>query len=48
MKTKVAAESAALTHFEIWAYQVNPLQVSVGDAIDLSKRLDGDQTLRFS
>ncbi len=32
---------AKLAHFEIWAYQVNPLQVSVGDPVDLSKRLDG-------
>src|SRR4029078_5181571 len=28
-------------HFEVWAYQVNAQQVSVGDPIDLSKRLDG-------
>ena len=39
---------ANLTHFEVWAYQVNPQQVSVGDPIDLSKRLDGSQTVRFS
>jgi transglutaminase-like putative cysteine protease len=39
---------ATLTYFEVWAYQVNPSQVSVGDPIDLSKRLDGTQTLRFS
>jgi transglutaminase-like putative cysteine protease len=39
---------ASLTYFQVWAYQVNPQQVSVGDAIDLSKRLDGNQTLRFS
>lgn len=38
---------ANLTHFEVWAYQVNPLQVSVGDPIDLSKRLDGTELLRF-
>ncbi len=38
---------AKLTYFEVWAYQVNPLHVSVGDPIDLSKRLDGDQKLRF-
>jgi transglutaminase-like putative cysteine protease len=37
-----------LTHFEVWAYQVNPQEVSVGDAVDLSKRLDGSLTLRFS
>jgi len=39
---------AKLTHFEVWAYQVNPLQVSVGDPIDLSLRLDGKQTVRLS
>ena len=38
---------ARLTHFEIWAYQVNPGEVSVGDPIDLSKRLDGTPTLRL-
>jgi transglutaminase-like putative cysteine protease len=40
--------AANLTHFDVWAYQVNPQQVSVGDPIDLSKRLDGTTTLRFS
>lgn len=39
---------AKLTHFEVWAYQVNPLQVSVGDPVDLSKRLDGNPTVRLS
>lgn len=39
---------ANLTHFEIWAYQVNPHQVAVGDPIDLTKRLDGDLTLRWN
>ncbi|HEX3855690.1 MAG TPA: transglutaminase family protein [Verrucomicrobiae bacterium] len=39
---------ATLTHFQVWAYQVNSQQVSVGDPIDLSKRLDGNQTVRFS
>jgi transglutaminase-like putative cysteine protease len=39
---------ATLTHFEIWAYQVNPQEVSVGDPIDLSKRLDGQQTVRLN
>jgi transglutaminase-like putative cysteine protease len=38
---------ANLTYFQVWAYQVNPQQVSVGDPIDLSKRLDGTQTVRF-
>ena len=39
---------ANLTHFEVWAYQVNPQQVSVGDPIDMSKRLDGTEMLRFN
>lgn len=39
---------ATLTHFQVWAYQVNPNQVSVGDPIDLSKRLDGDTMVRLS
>ena len=33
---------ANLTHFEVRAYQVDPQEVSVGDPIDLSKRLDGN------
>jgi len=32
--------------FEVWAYQVNPAQVSVGDPIDMSKRLDGTVAVR--
>ncbi len=39
--------AASLTHFEVWAYQVNPKEVSVGDPIDLSKRLDGTPTVRL-
>lgn len=31
---------ASLTHFAVWAYQVAPGSVAVGDPIDLSKRLD--------
>jgi transglutaminase-like putative cysteine protease len=38
---------ANLTHFEVWAYQVNPNQVAVGDPLDLSKRLDGKRLIRF-
>jgi transglutaminase-like putative cysteine protease len=38
---------AKLTYFEVWAYQVNPLQVAVGDPIDLSKRLDGSTAVRL-
>ena len=40
--------AAQLTHFEVWAYQVNPQQVAVGDPIDLSKRLDSTLSVRFS
>lgn len=39
---------ARLTHFEVWAYQVNPQEVSVGDPVDLTRRLDGSQTVRSS
>jgi transglutaminase-like putative cysteine protease len=38
---------ARLVHFEVWAYQVNPQEVSVGDPIDLSKRLDGTKNVRL-
>ena len=37
---------AKLTHFEVWAYQVAAGEVSVGDPIDLSKRLDGTLEVR--
>jgi len=39
---------ASLTHFQVWAYQVNPAHVSVGDPVDLSKRLDGTPTVRLA
>jgi transglutaminase-like putative cysteine protease len=39
---------AFLAYFQVWAYQVNPQQVYIGDPIDLSKRLDGTQTIRLS
>ena len=32
---------ARLSSIQVWAYQINPAMVSVGDPIDLSKRLDG-------
>ncbi|SDU04901.1 Transglutaminase-like enzyme, putative cysteine protease [Verrucomicrobium sp. GAS474] len=38
---------AQLTFFEVWAYQVKPGTVSLGDPIDLSKRLDGTPRIRF-
>jgi transglutaminase-like putative cysteine protease len=37
---------ARLTNFEVWAYQVDPGQVRVGDPIDLTKRLDGVEEIR--
>jgi transglutaminase-like putative cysteine protease len=33
--------AAQLTRFEVWAYQIAPGSVTVGDPIDLTKRLDG-------
>jgi transglutaminase-like putative cysteine protease len=39
---------ANLTRFQVWAYQVNSQQVSVGDPIDLSRRLDGNQAVRLN
>ncbi len=37
---------ARLVHFEVWAYQIEPGSVSIGDPIDLSKRLDGALEVR--
>jgi transglutaminase-like putative cysteine protease len=39
--------AATLTNFQVWAYQVNPQAVSVGDPVDLSKRLDGRPMINF-
>jgi transglutaminase-like putative cysteine protease len=39
---------APLKNFEVWAYQVDPSQVSVGDPIDLGKRLDGTVEVRMA
>ncbi len=39
---------AQLTFFEVWAYQVNPAVVSVGDPVNLALRLDGTPQIRFS
>ncbi len=38
--------AARLTHFEVWAYQIEPGAANVGDPIDLSKRLDGSLEVR--
>ncbi len=38
---------AALTGFTVWSYQVDPAEVTVGDPVDLSRRLCGTPVLRF-
>jgi transglutaminase-like putative cysteine protease len=38
--------NATLNSFLVWAYQVDPSEVSLGDPIDLSKRLDNSFTVR--
>lgn len=37
---------ALLTQFEVWAYQIEPGAVKIGDPVDLSIRLDGTTTVR--
>ena len=37
---------AQIKWFEVWAYQVNPAEVTLGDPVDLSKRLDGTEVVR--
>jgi transglutaminase-like putative cysteine protease len=37
---------ANLTYFQVWAYQIEPGTVGVGDPIDFTKRLDNDWTVR--
>ncbi len=38
--------AANLTHFEVWADQIEPGTVALGDPIDLSKRLDGTRDVK--
>lgn len=38
---------ARLCGFNVWSYQVDPEQVSVGDPVDLSKRLCGTPEIRY-
>ena len=38
--------AATLSNFQVWAYQIEPGQVTIGDPIDLSKRLDGTKVIR--
>src|SRR3954463_4006105 len=40
--------AANLIGFNVWAYQVDPALVRLGDPVDLSKRLDGTPELRFA
>lgn len=40
--------AATLERFEVWAYQVDPNQVTTNDPVDLVQRLDGTAELRFS
>ena len=35
--------AATLSTFFVWAYQVDPAEVKVGDPIDMAKRLDGTE-----
>jgi transglutaminase-like putative cysteine protease len=37
---------ASLTHFQVWAYQVERNTVGVGDVLDFSRRLDNRDTVR--
>jgi transglutaminase-like putative cysteine protease len=39
--------AATLAWFTVWNYQVDPLQVKLGDPVDLAMRLDGTSILRF-
>ncbi len=39
---------ATLDYFEVWAYQVDPGMVRVGDPVDLSRRMDGTPFIRLS
>lgn len=39
--------AAQLSSFFVWAYQVDPVEVRVGDPVDMFKRLDGTPVLRF-
>jgi transglutaminase-like putative cysteine protease len=39
--------AAELKRFEVWAYQIDPSEVGLGDPVDLKKRLDGTRRLRI-
>jgi transglutaminase-like putative cysteine protease len=38
--------AARLTGFRVWSYQIDPAEVSIGDPIDMSKRLCGTPEIR--
>lgn len=38
--------AATLTHFQVWAYQIERGTVGVGDPLDFSKRIDNQWTVR--
>jgi transglutaminase-like putative cysteine protease len=39
--------AASLAWFNVWAYQVDPTEVKLGDPVDMTKRLCGTTRLRF-
>jgi transglutaminase-like putative cysteine protease len=39
---------ARLASFDVWAYQVDPAEVTLDQPVDISKRLDGTPEIRFS
>jgi transglutaminase-like putative cysteine protease len=39
--------TATLKNFEVWAYQVDPAKVALGDPVDLAMRLDGTPLIRW-
>jgi transglutaminase-like putative cysteine protease len=38
---------ARLNSIQVWAYQVDPSHISIGDPVDMSKRLDGTPKINF-
>lgn len=40
--------AAQLVMFEVWSYQVDPNEVTLADPVDLRKRLDGTEQIRFA
>ena len=46
--TQISTGEIPPKNFEVWAYQVDPREVVVDDPIDLSKRLDVTDEVRFA